>query len=166
MSQHRKFYKPTPISLPQKDLLQLACTYGDLPLIQSLLKSGEFNVNDRDQESNCTALHSSVYHRLYGVSALLTAYGAKWDYKDFDGCSVWDYLNDSREYCQPINDKCLVYSWGNNFTWNLGIETGVTKHTPSPVKGLERANIKKMIVSKYHSLFLDKKWRGLFLWHR
>ena len=156
MSQHRKFYKPAPISLPQKNLLQLACTYGDLPCIQSLLKSGDFNVNDPDQESNCSALHASVYHRLYGVSALLTANGARWGCKDFDGCSVWDYLNDNREFCRSINDRCLIYSWGNNFTWNLGIESGVVKHAPSPVKGLERANAKKIIVSKYHTVFLDQ----------
>ena len=159
MSHNKKFYAPSPVLLPQKNLLQLACTYGDLPFIESLLKSGEYNVDEPDQESNTTALHSSVYHRLLGVSALLTAYGARWDCEDFDGCSVLDYLNDNRKKCALTREKYLLYSWGNNFTFNLGIETGDSKHVPSLVKGVEKLSVKKIVVRKYHSVILDTEGR-------
>ena len=157
MSHHKKFYTSPPVTLPQKNLLQLACTYGDLPFIESLLQSGEYNVNEPDQESNNTALHSSVYHRLLGVSALLTDYGANWDCEDFDGYSVWDYLNDNRRICAINCEKYLLYSWGNNFTFNLGVESGDIKRTPSHVKGVEKLIVKKIVVSKYHSVILDRE---------
>ena len=156
MSHNRKFYKPSRVLLPQKNLLQLACVYGDLPFIDSLLKSEEFNVNEPDQESNCTALHSSVYHGLLGVAALLTSYGASWECKDFDGCSVWDYLNDNRKPFSLINEKSLLYSWGNNYSFNLGSETGNSKQIPIPVKGFERLTVRKIVLSKYHSVILGE----------
>ena len=156
MSHHKKFYASPPVILPRKNLLQLACTYGDLTFIESLLESGEYSVDEPDQESNNTALHSSVYHRLLGVSILLTAYGAKWDCEDFDGYSVWDYLNDNRRICAINCEKYLLYSWGNNFTFNLGFETGDSKHTPSPVRSIDRLIVKKIVVSKYHSVILDR----------
>ena len=157
MSQSRKFYKPPSVLLPQKNLLQLACVYGDLPFIEMLLKSGEFNVNEPDQESNCTALHSSVYHGLLGVAALLTSYGARWECKDFDGCSVWDYLNDNRKLCTLINEKSLLYSWGNNYSFNLGDETGNSKQVPILVRGFERLIVRKIVLSKYHSVILREE---------
>ena len=156
MSHNRKFYKPSSVLLPQKNLLQLACVYGDLPFIELLLKSGEFNVNEPDQESNCTALHSSVYHGLLGVAALLTSHGARWECTDFDGCSVWDYLNDNREPCTLINEKSLLYSWGNNYSFNLGNETGNSKQVPNLVKGFERLIVRNIVLSKYHSVILGE----------
>ncbi|KAI6659297.1 hypothetical protein LOD99_14968 [Oopsacas minuta] len=156
MSHNKKYYKPSPVLLPAKNLLQLACVYGDLPFIESLLKSGDFNVNEPDQESNCTALHSSVYHGLLGVAALLTSYGASWECQDFDGCSVWDYLNDNRNKCSLIDGKSLLYSWGNNYTFNLGVGTGDSKQLPVLVKGVDKTVIKKIVLSKYHSVILDE----------
>ncbi|XP_071480582.1 inhibitor of Bruton tyrosine kinase-like [Diadema antillarum] len=151
-----------------RTLLHVAASCGKLEIVEWLQANGA-DCRVKDKESGWTPLHRSLFFGQISCAIHLMRHGAslkRFDKEDLTPLEL--VMKDKPAYVSfNKNDPTQAYSWGTNANFNLGHGRQRSREQPELVDTLavSNYNIKQVVMSKFHTLFLTQQGRVLSCGH-